>query len=244
MGNVQKIPVVVSDIINHGDHVYTVRFSSERRIPRFKPGQFLHLALDNFDPSTGFWPESRVFSIAASPSPNEVMIAYSAKGTYTARMERELSVGNTVWVKLPYGSFIIEEYVGNDGPAILVAGGTGFTPFVSFLEREVKNRSSRQIWLFYGVRNPSLLLFLSVLSSAQVACSGFNLSLKVEDGRACAALYSVEGRLSADEVIDAHRALERAPIFLAGPPLMLGTFKKSFSTAGIAEKQIIIDEWK
>ena len=32
----------------------------------FKPGQFLHLALDAFEPG-GFWPESRVFSIASAP---------------------------------------------------------------------------------------------------------------------------------------------------------------------------------
>ena len=37
-----------------------------RRCPLFKPGQFLHLAIDPYD-GAGFWPESRVFSIASSP---------------------------------------------------------------------------------------------------------------------------------------------------------------------------------
>ena len=35
-------------------------------VPRFTPGQFLHLALDPYD-ADGFWPDSRVFSIASSP---------------------------------------------------------------------------------------------------------------------------------------------------------------------------------
>jgi ferredoxin-NADP reductase len=63
---VRKIPCMVRDIADHGERVYTVVLEPSSAVPRFKPGQFLHLALDPYDGS-GFWPESRVFSIASSP---------------------------------------------------------------------------------------------------------------------------------------------------------------------------------
>jgi NAD(P)H-flavin reductase len=99
----QRIRCQVEAIATHGEHIYTVDLRPERRVPAFRAGQFLHLALDEHDPS-GFWPESRVFSIASAPAQRErLQIAYSVQGRFTARMEIELAVGKSVWVKLPYG---------------------------------------------------------------------------------------------------------------------------------------------
>jgi hypothetical protein len=44
----------VDKIIDFGEHVYQVHLRPERPLSRFRPGQFLHLALDSYDPS-GFW---------------------------------------------------------------------------------------------------------------------------------------------------------------------------------------------
>jgi len=55
----QKLPCVVERIVSHGERVYTIALRPDRPAPRFRAGQFLHLALDPYDPS-GFWPESRV----------------------------------------------------------------------------------------------------------------------------------------------------------------------------------------
>ena len=63
---VRKIPCLVRAIIDHGERVYTRRARAIDAGPAFKPGQFLHLAIDPYD-GAGFWPESRVFSIASSP---------------------------------------------------------------------------------------------------------------------------------------------------------------------------------
>ena len=49
------------------------------RAPRFRPGQFLHLALDAYDPS-GFWPDSRVFSIASRASADATALRIYLRG--------------------------------------------------------------------------------------------------------------------------------------------------------------------
>jgi NAD(P)H-flavin reductase len=83
---VRKIPCVVRAVTDHGEHVYTVELEPSMAVPRFKPGQFLHLALDACEPG-GFWPESRVFSIASSPRERDrLAITYAVKGAFTARM--------------------------------------------------------------------------------------------------------------------------------------------------------------
>jgi ferredoxin-NADP reductase len=93
MAVTQKLDCVVERIVAHGERVYTVSLRPERPVPRFRAGQFLHLALDPYDPG-GFWPESRVFSIASPPAERDrVRITYAVHGGFTARMEHDLVEG-------------------------------------------------------------------------------------------------------------------------------------------------------
>jgi ferredoxin-NADP reductase len=241
MSNPQKIKVKVNSVNNHSTGVFTVVFKAEQSLPRYKSGQFLHLALDEFDPSSGFWPDSRVFSIALTPSNTEIQITYSVKGAFTARMEKELAVGKEIWLKFPYGAFIIDDVIGIDSPAILVAGGTGITPFVSFLDKEAIQKSERTIVLFYGVRHPSLLIYDEQIKKIENECKNFRLSLYVEEDTPQGAKT---GRLNASAIIDSYQEISNVSIFLAGPPKMMDHFRNEFLTAGIPSKNIVKDEWE
>ena len=244
MANPRKLVAHVEDISIYGEHVCILRLHTEAKLPRFKPGQFLHLALDAYDPSNGFWPESRVFSIAAAPSDQDIVIAYSVKGSFTSRMKRELHVGSGVWIKLPYGSFVIDEIVGSSGPIILVAGGTGITAFVSFLDREANGCSLRQMRLFYGVKNKSLFLFQEQIANAKCSCREFSYQLYLEEAVRDGALSATLGRLKAAPIIDAHREMNSGDVFLAGPPLMIDSFQQAFTSAGVPVEKIHIDAWE
>ena len=154
MAVVRRMPCTVRGVIDHGERVYTVDLEPSMAVPRFTPGQFLHLALDPYE-ADGFWPESRVFSIASSPEERDrLSITYAVKGAFTTRMERELAVGGSAWVKLPYGEFVVEP----DRDAVLFAGGTGITAFTAFLRSLAPERSSR-VLLFYGARTPDLFVY-------------------------------------------------------------------------------------
>src|ERR1700687_230805 len=105
MGVTQKLGCVVERGVAHGERVYPLALRPQHLVPRFRPGQFLHLALDPYDPS-GFWPESRVFSIASPPAQRDAIpITYAVHGRVTARMESDLVEGRHVWIQLPYGAF-------------------------------------------------------------------------------------------------------------------------------------------
>jgi len=125
----QKLRCRVIEIQAHGEQIYSLFLQPESPAPRFLPGQFLHLALDEYT-AGDFWPESRTFSIASAPAERQLLrITYAVKGNFTTRMEAELHAGSQVWVKMPYGEFTIQG--GQD--TCLLAGGTGITAFTAFL---------------------------------------------------------------------------------------------------------------
>ena len=74
MATPQKIRCQVQQITAHGDHVYTVDLTPERPVPRFRPGQFLHLTLDDYDPS-GFCPNPGSFP-SPVPQPSGIISGY------------------------------------------------------------------------------------------------------------------------------------------------------------------------
>jgi ferredoxin-NADP reductase len=238
-----KIKCTVSSIDKHSDSVFTVSLKPEKRLPRFKPGQFLHLALDPYDPAGGYWPESRVFSIASALFESEIAIAYSVKGTFTQRMKEELEVGKEVWLKLPYGHFIISSAETED--VVLVAGGTGITPFIPFLKEGINKPLDRKISLVYGVRKPELFIFSDVITDAMARLSGFRLYAYCEklENNDCNFQFN-EGRLTIDAILNATNDTTKSDFYLSGPIEMINTFKNNLASAGISNTKIHIDEWE
>jgi ferredoxin-NADP reductase len=236
----QKLRCQVTRLIDHGEHVYTVDLCPERPAPRFRPGQFLHLALDEYDPS-GFWPESRVFSIASSPAERErLRISYSVQGRFTARMERELAEGSRVWVKLPYGEFVIED----SSDVVLFAGGTGITAFTAFLNG-LTPVFGHSVFLAYGVRNSNLLLYKEMLDQRAAEVPQFRRCYFVEQPDAKSAqLGAKEGRLSVDAIWPTLPNPAAATFYLSGPPLMLKVLALDLHQRGIAPEAIRSDAWE
>ncbi len=223
-----KCKASVKQIISHGEGVYTVIFDLINVRAKFKAGQFLHLTLEEFDPSQGFWPESRVFSIASLPQSSEIEIIYSVKGAYTKRMSQELYEGKEVWLKLPYGDFIIEKHIQPGYKVVLIAGGTGIAPFISYL-RKIKEVGSNgiDISLYYGIRNENLFLYKELIESIED-----RLRIKV-----------FKGMIDINEIILQTDRL-KSKYFISGPPSMILEFKKTLINNNVAIDNIIIDNWE
>jgi ferredoxin-NADP reductase len=238
-----KIKCTVSSIDAHSDSVFTVKLKPSRRLPRFKPGQFLHLALDSYDPAGGYWPESRVFSIASAPFDSEITIAYAVKGKFTLRMKEELEVGRDVWIRLPYGHFVVSSTP--DEEVVLVAGGTGITPFIPFLLNEINNPSGEKISLVYGVRRPELLIFGDVIADALANLNGFRPYAFCEERANTVSQFPMkQGRLTMDAILQATADPTKAVFYLSGPVEMINTFKNGLKDTGIDDTKIHIDEWE
>ena len=243
MATAQKLRCQVVRIVDHGELVYTVELHPERPAPRFRPGQFLHLALDEYDPS-GFWPESRVFSIASAPSQRDLLrISYSVRGRFTTRMAQELAEGGWVWVKLPYGEFVIED--GSD--IVLFAGGTGITAFAAFLDG-LTPAFRHATYVAYGARSADLLIYRSLVEARADLIPGLRAFYFVERGEPSSVRdgqsFEMVGRLSVEAIWPHLAAPKQATYYLAGPPVMLKTLTASLQDHGIAADAIRIDAWE
>jgi ferredoxin-NADP reductase len=200
--------------------------------------------LDHFDPTTGFWPESRVFSIAqVNGERSEASIVYSVKGSYTGRMEKELKSGMEVWIKAPFGEFIIPNFVGPGETAVLIAGGTGLAPFIPFIDSP---EGTIPVQLFYGLRSPELLLFGEELTGfSKKGGNSLHLFLE-EDGSPDldgAEYEKTKGSLSIPVILNACGNGKSRIFFLSGPPGMIESFRTELIGSGIEDSKIIIDEW-
>ena len=238
MSTPRKLQCQVTQLIDHGEGVYTVRLKPENRIPKFKPGQFLHLALDEYDPS-GFWPESRVFSIASSPNQGDLLeITYSVVGKFTTRMEQELEIGNFVWVKLPYGDFIIN----NSRDIILYAGGTGMTAFTAYI-KTLRTDNPHRVCLFYGARNKDLLIYRSLIEKKFKESKIYYAYYYVEENISDSIDHFYVGNLSIDSTWPKINKPYESTFYLSGPPAMIQNIIEGLKVKGISNQSIKIDAW-
>jgi ferredoxin-NADP reductase len=234
----------VDRIVGHGQRVYTVVLRPQRPAPRFRAGQFLHLALDPYDPSR-FWPESRAFSIASSPADRDVLrILYSVRGRFTARMESELVEGRQVWIKMPYGEFFVD----GRRDVVLFAGGTGISAFTAFIEA-LGPETKQSVVLAYGARTEDLLIGRDLVEACAKKTTALAPVFFVENPETVETdgtnLTAVEiGRVSVAAMWPKLLRPLNADHYISGPPAMLQTIARDLHAQGVAKEAIHIDAWE
>jgi NAD(P)H-flavin reductase len=230
MSMVKKYKSEVVDIINPVDHIYTVSFRCAEKKYKYDPGQFLHLALDEYDGS-GQWPDSRCFSMQSSPEDEFIKISYSVKGNFTSRMAKELKTGKEVWVKLPYGDLFTREHALKK--SVFIAGGTGITPYLSlFTSRQWFEKYESPI-LYSGYANAQANIYLVEMEKARNINLSFQVFNRYEDK---------EGRLDINEIF-ARNGTETS-YFISGPPVMIKIFKLALIENGVIASNILTDDWE
>ena len=237
----QKLGCVVERVVAHGERVYTLALRPEKLVPRFRAGQFLHLALDPYDP-TGFWPDSRAFSIASPPAERDlVRITYAVHGPFTTRMESDLTEGRGVWIKMAYGDFVVD----TRADVVLFAGGTGVTAFTAFLE-DLKPMAEQSVTLAYGARTEPLLIYRDVVERCAQRLPSLDVCYFVEhddppiEGR----VRSTPGRVSVEAVWPRLGRPLDASFYISGPPPMLRTIGQDLRARNISPEAIHIDAWE
>ena len=236
-----KFAAEVTKVMLHGDDVATYEFRCLTPRPRWKPGQFLHLALDPYDPS-GHWPESRAFTMASgSAEKDHVRLTIAAKGRFTHRALAELQLGRQVWMKAPYGDFIVR--TSPEHEVVLIAGGTGITPFVAFMEDALVKSMQGNVWLHYGARGQDLLVFRDF---ARSRCAErfptFHVACYAENG---ATGSTISGRIDLAKAVALARNGGSTVYYLCGPQEMIRAFRDRLCREhGVADANVRIDAWE
>ena len=226
---VKKYKSEVVSVENPIPDIRTVTLRPLEKAYKYNPGQFLHLALDEYDPAQQ-WPESRCFSMQSSPDQETIRITFAAKGRFTERMARELVPGKVIHVKLPYGDIFSAEH--DKDRSVFVAGGTGITPFLSlFTSGDFPAYKNPK--LYFGVRNASHQLYAADLDKARGLNSSFTVTLLDEEK---------DGRLDINKIFSENGP--SAVYFISGPPVMIKNFKAALAAGGVPAENIRTDDWE
>jgi ferredoxin-NADP reductase len=235
-----KFTAEVARVIAHGDDVATYEFRYLDKRPRYKAGQFVHLALDPYNPAS-HWPESRVFTIAAGASSRELLrLTIAAKGNFTRRILAGLEVGRRVALKGPYGEFFVQSDPQRE--VVLIGGGTGVTPFVAFMEDALERGIAGDVWLNYAARTPELLVFRPLADQCAATLPRFRVSYYAESE---ATEGIIPGRIDLAEIRQSLRDARQAVFYLCGPQPMIDAFTAQLTGPfGLPAEQVKTDHWE
>ena len=233
----KKVPALIKKITRIDNKIISIIMNPLKKAPNFKAGQFLHFSLDEYD-YTKEWPESRVFSIASAPENRneEISIIVSKQGRYTQRIFDECEVGKQVWLKFPYGEFTLNL----EEKTVLIAGGTGISPFLSIIDSLRFTEKKNDIVLYYGVQKESHLIGLDTITQYSSYNPDFKENIFIEFEKTKEFRY---GNLDLD-LIYSELADEKQNFYISGPKNMIDTFTGMLLEKGVNKRNIFIDEWE
>lgn len=121
----------------------------------FASGQWVSVVLPLLDEKGR--PLRRSYSIASVPDrgPRFELVVTQVEGGPGSTFLNQALPGTLLDVKGPQGTFTRV----SDGPSLFVATGTGIAPFRGMLHDALATGSSAPLWVLFGVRGPSDLLF-------------------------------------------------------------------------------------
>lgn len=112
----------------------------------FIPGQYLNFVMSEED--------KRPFSIASAPGSEfiELQIGAFGEDSYAMQVIERVKSSSSVTIEMPLGNAFLRTE--SERPLILLAGGTGFSYIKSMFEYLVAQKSTRQMTVYWGLRDP------------------------------------------------------------------------------------------
>lgn len=186
----------------------------------FLPGQYVNIAVPGTD-------ETRSYSFSSAPDDKELsfLVKLTPGGVMSTYLDQRAKVGDQLTFTGPNGSFFLRE---GDGPALLLAGGTGLAPILSILRR-LRSRSDRQLHLIYGVNTDEDAVELDTLDHLAGELGNFTWDYCVADKNSTAQHKGYVTALMTPE----HLHEGKASIYLCGPPPMVDAVRKHVDTGGV-----------
>lgn len=155
----------------------------DRDWPTFEAGQFIELMVEKDGIRT-----LRCFSISSSPAYFEqtglieLSIRIQQQGRITPWIRQQLNKGSMVNISAAQGQFVLppnmlSQSIQSQGEKLLlIAGGSGITPFRSMLQQINSQKQSADIHLLYYSRDNQHILFQQELEQLAQDNSGLSIS--------------------------------------------------------------------
>lgn len=205
----------------------------------FYPGQY---AAIGFKKSSRPSP-MRCFSIVSSPNSELLEFSMRISGDYTQALA-ELERGDEVFVRGPYGSFVIDENI--DRNVIMLAGGIGITPFMSMIRHASISDRPTPLTLLYSNSSQDNIPFYDELLNLEKNNPRFRCAFFItgtETNRLTSARV-LQGRINETRLKNLTKGRTgEFTYFICGPKKFTTQMKKNLISIGAPIDKIISEEF-
>lgn len=240
--------MVVAEIVDESSDCrsfYLIDAAGEM-LPDFLPGQ--HLLIQLPTDKHGRKP-LRCYSLSDAPDPRYYRLTIKRVPVTQASIDRTqnglsdylhagLREGDSILVKGPQGHFHIDTDF--SGPLVLMALGIGITPMISMLRWSLQTHPTREVYLFYQVRNSEQHPFATLLDKWRAERRQLKLTTFYSRPEA----HEIPG-IHFDETgrFDVARLAPKFPkarskFYLCGPNEWMLDFEQQLVQAGVAAEDI------
>ena len=199
----------------------------------YKAGQWIYFILKDG--------KKRAFSIANAPTHKnelELQIRHAFGGVFTDYVFNNLQAGALLQIEGPHGTFF---YQHDEGPILLVAGGTGFAPIKGILEEILQHVPEQPIHLFWGLRSRKDL-YLQDLVKGWTKDYGIQYTPVLSDPHKDDKWPGKTGYVH-EAVLEEYPELKNYSVYMAGPPQMIQSCKELFIKAGLHADKLYYDSF-
>ncbi len=225
----QAIECKVHSLTPLTDYVYKVLLAPTKKVHHLA-GQYLNLVMSEDD--------KRPFSIASAPNTDliELQIGAFGEDSYAMQVIERLKESDSISIEIPMGNAFLRE--DSERPVLLVAGGTGFSYIKSMFEYLVEINSTREVVVYWGLREPSACYELEQTSEkiAKLSHGQFHAIVETPDD----AWQGKEGMVH-KVVMDEITNLAEYDIYIAGRFDMVGILRDDFIAKGAVKDQMYAD---
>jgi len=208
-------------------HVFSITLKPSRNWPGFCAGQFIEIYTEQNGRRL-----TRCFSISSSPSSFakhgtiELTIRIQENGRVTPALHQDLKAGQFLGISEAQGDFVLPE---TPSPLLLVAGGSGITPFRSILEEMSHQKTAPDTTLLYYSQDQGSHLFKQEFEQLANQHSNINIvCISTKDA----------GRFHIDHLLQHCPDYTSRAIYICGPTGMIQSVNKTLLDTGMDDAQI------
>jgi methane monooxygenase component C len=206
--------------------------------PQFEPGQFMELEI----PGTTV---RRAYSLANAPNWEgrlEFLIRIQPHGEFSKWLDHDAKPGDTLAIKGPEGSFVIQ--TGSLNPRRFVAGGTGVAPMLSMLRQMAEFQDGNESRLYFGVNTEDDLFGLDQLEALKSALPNLTVIVCVWKPKTAWSGFtgSPVDAFAEDLKADMDKGL-RPEVYLCGPPGLVDATEQVATENGLNPDKVFCERF-
>ena len=234
---VKMLPARVDSLRKLADDVMemTLKLPASERL-NFYAGQYLEIIMRD--------KTRRAFSIANSPSNDEYLELHLRNvpdGVFTNHVFESMKEKAMLRIEGPFGSFYIRDT--SNRPLIMVAGGTGFAPIKSILEKLIEEGDTRPVEIYWGARAKTDLYRNDLPEKWAFQYQHINYIPVLSEAQAEDNWQGRTGFVH-EAVAEDFADLSGHDVYMAGPPVMINAAKEKFFDQGLPVDQLFSDSFE